>query len=544
MAESSPRTLPLGALLLCSAVLVVLHPPGWGTHFIGMVAYVPFLLALEQQFRRQSLSLGKKIATGFLYALVPGVLTAALGLDWVASSIHAFGGLPLPLAYLAAGFSYGIELALIFFVGFALPLLVIRTTNGWDLPVRALWMLMVDLLYPRLVQWSFGSATLSQVPLLEQAADLVGAWGLGLLAIAANLLVAAAIRVYLLRDSLDRRVLRWNIAIWCLSLVCLLGYGTFRIQTLDDPQSAPSLDLVSVQPNFSLQHLAANANEDAPERQFSLEALLDDSIEGLAVLPSDSGHQRLLIWPESAFPGFFLQEPKVDASIKALTKKYRTSLLFSAPVRSVSEGKYINQGLSVLVDPTGEVTGSYAKITLMPFGEYIPGEHAFPWLGRAVRSVFPIISEFSAGETHNIFNLPGGYPISGIICFDVIAPEVPRRMAKNGAGLIINLANLAWFGRSKASGQMATMARWRAIENRVPVMISAMNGETLLIGARGEIQGDRLPLFTKAIWTGTVQFVHRYSFYREHASSVQLAFGILLILALMLAHFRGRIFRS
>ncbi len=40
--------------------------------------------------------------------------------------------------------------------------------------------MLADLVYPRFFTWSFGGLTLLDFPWLSQAADLVGAWGLGI----------------------------------------------------------------------------------------------------------------------------------------------------------------------------------------------------------------------------------------------------------------------------------------------------------------------------------------------------------------------------
>lgn len=552
MNQSPAPTVPVNLLLLLSALLVFLHPPGLGTQWVGFFAYVPFLVALQHALAHQAHSLYRKIMTALAYSMVLAV-AFAWSLDWGIHSLHAFGHLPLLVAWLVVGVGYGLEFCLFLFIGFALPLLVLRQTNGWDLGARLFWVLMVDLLYPRLFQWSFGEITLFGMPFLEQGADLIGAWGLGILVFGSNLLLAAFACSWLCKTHVNTRVLQVQCAAYLLLLMSITGYGVLREKSWRQAvaqrssKAAPALNLVSVQPNFSLQQLASNPDLAFSDRAFNIHALISDSIKGLNAVPATSPHPRLVVWPETAFPWSFFQSPPAQALVRRFAKEYDTAVLLAttdreAPVDNSAHSR--SKGLAVLIDAEGDIAGIYKKIALMPFGEYIPGARLMPWFGQAVQAIFPMISRFEAGTEYSLLQLQNGYDFSATICFDAASPKVFRNMARNGAGLIINLVNLAWFGESKASTHMEMAMRWRAIENRIPVMMSSLNGETQLITAQGRNQGERLPLFTAGVWHGVVRLDKHQAFYREYWRPVQWAAACALILCAFFGHFYGRIFAA
>jgi len=82
----------------------------------------------------------------------------------------------------------------------------------------------------------------------------------------------------------------------------------------------------------------------------------------------------------------------------------------------------------------------------------------------------------------------------------------------NGAGLLVNITNDAWFGDSSAPYQHLSMIIFRAVENRVPLVRSANTGITAFIDSRGHIQGMSR-LFTEAVLSGKVRMGFERSLY-------------------------------
>ncbi len=60
-------------------------------------------------------------------------------------------------------------------------------------------------------------------------------------------------------------------------------------------------------------------------------------------------------------------------------------------------------------------------------------------------------------------------------------------MTANGAALLVNLTNDAWYGMSSAPYQHFSMAVFRAVENRRPVIRAANTGISAFILPNGRI---------------------------------------------------------
>ena len=198
-------------------------------------------------------------------------------------------------------------------------------------------------------------------------------------------------------------------------------------------------------------------------------------------------------------------------------------------------------GISVLIGPDGRILGRYDKIFLIPFGETLPLSDWFPETAHWLRSKIRNMSEFASGAEYTVFSLPSGLNLSASICFDIFSSEIVRNMTRNGAGLVANLSNLAWFGPTSATDSMEAFARWRAIENRVPVLFVSNNGSSIFIGADGQSLSPGLGLFKAGNLAETITLGSHYSFYRENRENVLLLLMLILILVSVLAQCQGRI---
>ena len=83
---------------------------------------------------------------------------------------------------------------------------------------------------------------------------------------------------------------------------------------------------------------------------------------------------------------------------------------------------------------------------------------------------------------------------------------------RNGADLLVNITNDAWFGKTSAPSQHFSIAVFRAVENRVFVARAANTGISGFIDPRGKIlkQGG---VFTEEAINGKVRLMEQRSFY-------------------------------
>jgi len=151
--------------------------------------------------------------------------------------------------------------------------------------------------------------------------------------------------------------------------------------------------------------------------------------------------------------------------------------------------------------------GRYDKMQLVPFGEYVPLSGVIGF----VRGWAEFISELEPGARTVVFPGPPA-PFGVVICYEGIFPELVRDFAKNGARLIVNITNDAWFGRTSGPLQHLAMYPFRAVEHRTAVVRSANTGVSAFIAPSGQIT-RRLPLFERDIMTAEVPLRNRTTIY-------------------------------
>ena len=118
------------------------------------------------------------------------------------------------------------------------------------------------------------------------------------------------------------------------------------------------------------------------------------------------------------------------------------------------------------------------------------------------------IGDFKPGQGSLTVQLPDSLDnvktsIGIPICFEIIFPDLVRRMAKEGANFLVTLTNDAWFGDSAAPYQHFSMAVFRAVENHLAVARAANTGISGFIGPAGHII-KKTPIFTQQAVTGSI----------------------------------------
>lgn len=133
-----------------------------------------------------------------------------------------------------------------------------------------------------------------------------------------------------------------------------------------------------------------------------------------------------------------------------------------------------------LLSPTGKKLGSYSKIHLVPFGEYVP-------ITRHLPNFIQLPRGFESGKSIDLLPIPHGEErqMGVVICFESVFPDLFRKFVKEGASVMGILTNDAWFDGTAAPEQHLAMAPFRAVENRVAVFRCANGGISCIIDSLG-----------------------------------------------------------
>ena len=230
----------------------------------------------------------------------------------------------------------------------------------------------------------------------------------------------------------------------------------------------------------------------------------------------------VLIWPESALP-YYLDAPGVMPALSELAAAGEVYLLIGADHRSpLPERRYFNSAF--LIGPGGEIEGRYDKVHLVPYGEYTPLKRFFPFLARMVpweddftpgAGLEPLVAKRPrAGEAAKV-------KIGVLICYEDIFPRLARKSVRQGAEILVNITNDAWFGLSAAPFQHAQAARFRAVENRVYLVRCANTGHSVIYDPWGrkvvEVTDERGRRLFVSAWAASEVFpLRKETLYRRY----------------------------
>lgn len=330
---------------------------------------------------------------------------------------------------------------------------------------------------------------------LVQMAEVTGVYGISALLVFFNLVVFAVIAQRRSREQLRRQRPALVLLTGLMVLAPLLG--AWRRAELRRLPAAGHLRVGIVQGNID-----QDQKWDPAYQGTTL-----DRYEELTARVAASGAE-LVVWPETAAPFFFQEPGELRQRLLDLAARQHIYLLFGSPgFFQSSAGRLRLTNRAYLLSPEGREIGSYDKLKLVPFGEYVP----FGPLLFFVHKMVVGVGDFVPGVEETVFRLPQAR-FSVLICYEAIFPDLTRRFVARGADFLVNITNDAWFGRTSAPHQHLAMATLRAIENRVPVVRAANSGISAIIDVDGSIRW-RTGLFVAAARSDEISWPHVRTFY-------------------------------
>ncbi len=213
----------------------------------------------------------------------------------------------------------------------------------------------------------------------------------------------------------------------------------------------------------------------------------------------------LVVWGESSFGYDPTQRPDLLARLEQLSRDVHAPLLINVDARRASGGGIYKT--SVLITPSG-VAGSYDKMRLVPFGEYIPLRFALGWTARITEA-----AKQDRRRGHQLVVLrAGSLRIGPLICFESAFPDMSRNLANHDVDLIIVQSSTATFQGSWAPEQHASLAAVRAVETGRPVVHAALTGDSVVFDTRGRLLG-MLSTHQRGTLIVTIPLAHQTTLY-------------------------------
>jgi apolipoprotein N-acyltransferase len=499
---SFPSLQSIGAALVSGLLLAAVFPK-WDLTLLLPVALVPFFWALR----------GQSLKHAFWLGIAAGLAHYAVLLYWIVYVTNVYGGLPLPLGV-------GVLLQLAGYLSLYRGLWAIGIVFAQNRGLNLLWFApslwtALELGQTYIISgfpWELLGYGLYRSPPLLQVADLTGVYGISFLVV----LINTALYLFLFPPQGGWSFPRFRpLAVTALLLLAWLGYGYYRLGSLAEQVAAsPKLKVAVVQGNIK------QGDKWNPQ-------IVRDTLERYRRLNSQVQGAQLIIWPETAAPFFFRPPSDLSQQLETIARESGGRLLFGSMAfeKNPSGQRFFNS--AYLLDLQGKEARRYDKTHLVPFGEYVPLQRLLFFIPKLV----PVIGDFAVGPAGATLPLPEGQ-VGPLICFESIFPSLSRAQVQNGAQLLVNITNDAWFGTTSAPYQHMSMAVLRAVENRVYLARAANTGISAFIGPDGRILW-RSDLFVEATHSLEIPLLPGGSFYSRFGDVVAWACVLLSCLGLV-----------
>ena len=406
-----------------------------------------------------------------------GMGWAVAGMHWLWIAMHDFGHMPGVLAAVAVfllGAYMGIYGA--FATGVAAWL-----RRRWSLPVKSFLLLVLPVTWA-VSEWLRGtvftgfpwvaSGYAYNDSLLAGYAPVIGVYGIGAIAaLAASCLVIIATQ--------RQRLLGAGV----LAGLVVLGLGLKQIEWTAEHGKPLSVRLLQ---------------GDVPQDQKFDTAFIGSTLnlyrDMITAAPAD-----LVATPETAVVLFPQQlPPDYLEGIRDFSRKTGSHVIYGIPFLD-SPTEYSNSVGAVAPDGRGY---RYDKHHLVPFGEFIP--LGFRWFTDMMH--IPLGDQTPGPAVQAPFAVKDQMVLPNICYEDAFGEEIAQqlRSAARPATILLNVSNLAWYGKSSAIPQHLQISQMRAIETGRPMLRSTNNGATAIIDHKGRVV-QQLPFYTRGTLTGTVQ---------------------------------------
>jgi apolipoprotein N-acyltransferase len=468
------RNLHDGLLACLSGALLALAFPRFGHPVFAWIALAPGWAALARHPRpawSRALLLG--LLTGFVY--FGGTLY------WLPEVMVTFGGLARPVAIAVAGL---LVAYLALFPGAAAAAIAVALRR-YGLP--GLWLAPLAWVGAEWVRgWLFtgfpwvalGYSQATVIPVI-QLASVVGVLGVsGLVAFVSAALAHAVVA--------PRRTALAGLAVAAAMVAATAAWGAWRVARGDLVRGGTLLRVGIVQGN-----VPQDEKWDPGRARQILTRYLDltRSVAGRGAV--------LVVWPESATPFYFEEDPAGE-TVRAAARETGAYLLFgSDQIERGPVPRYYNAAF--LLDPAGRTVAVYRKRHLVPFGEYVPLKRLLFFVSPLVEAV----SDFSPGTGPVLMDV-GGHAVSAAICYEAVFEYLAREAVERGSQLLITLTNDAWYGRSSAPWQHFEQASVRAVEQGRYLVRAANTGVSGIVDPYGRAIA-RTDLFETTALAGEVR---------------------------------------
>ena len=467
------------ALVIASGLALALAFPKFDVSLMAWVAFVPFFYAVE----------GEPLKRIFWWGWLQGLACYVGSLYWVVITLNEFAGvhfvlslLPMLLLATVVGVYTALALWAGEFIARRLRLPIVLT-----MPLAWAAVELVRTYFPIGFPWNLLGETQYRNLALIQFSEFTGTYGISALILFFN---AVVFMVLMRRGS--RRLQTVSLSVLTGVMIATIGFGNWRMHELKTIKPDGSFRVAMVQGNIP-QSVKWDPNALAPTFKIYSEQSTQGAKQGADLIVWPEAAATFIFQPDELYPAGDAEDANYRASLLQLAHDLGKPILFGAPALITRDSRVIGfANRAYMVSAQGQVAGWYDKIQLVPFGEYVPFRAV---LGYFVNRIVHGMGDMIPGTQQTLFDVNGA-KLSVLICYESIFPDLARRSVKEGADVMVNITNDAWYGTSSAPYQLLAMSAMRSVETKVPMIRVANTGISAIILSDGSITATT-PLFKR-----------------------------------------------
>ena len=317
--------------------------------------------------------------------------------------------------------------------------------------------------------WNLISFSFSNSIYFIQILSIIGTYSFNLICI--SLFTVPAL--FILRNS------RKEIVVCFFFILVSVGFFTFgkiksnNFNSLESIKNAYTIKAIS--PNISL------------DRFYSKQDELKIINELIKLSASTKKRPTIFLWPEGIIPDSYLRDMNIYRKLFVNNFGEHDLIIMGLNSIETKNDKNLFFNSMAIFDNKLDLIANYNKVSLVPFGEFIPFENILSLIG--LKTVTNNYQSFSSGEVRtplNIKNSKIDLSLLPLICYEIIYSGKLSR--DNNFDYIINISEDGWFGNSIGPKQHFSHSIFRSIESGKYIIRSTNNGISAIINPMGTVE--------------------------------------------------------
>jgi apolipoprotein N-acyltransferase len=244
-----------------------------------------------------------------------------------------------------------------------------------------------------------------------------------------------------------------------------------------------------------------------------------------------TANPELIVWPETSMPFYFQDDTPLRTPALEFVRTGKAALLLGSPAykRIDGPGSFVLFNRAFLLTAGDAAASWYDKEHLVPFGEYMPLASILP-----LQKLVSGVGDFVPGQNTQALKC-GNLALGVLICYEAIFADLTQERVAQGANLLVNISNDAWFGATSAPHQHLQLTALRAIEQGRYIVRSTNTGLSAFIDPLGRVKLAG-PQFQEFAAAGIVHprseltpFHRLYSWLLMGLAALAVVFAVLII---------------